>query len=276
MVRVFLFLFLISTSTSYSSMVLDKVHNFVGEDEYLKHKRLIQSIFKDEARFMKSKNKVRSLLVIRKLRKYGLFNLFSQGKMNFEVNIDAKVDNNVIFLIKNIKESFLDLGFNFIFVKNIKYIKQNLRLKLILKTEAIINPISLHKEFQKRGIEIIDINKNSISSWNYYLNSSKLKLNNTFKIENNRRVKIKKIINDIHLKANKSRTIEIISDGKNKWHPYIVFFDKSFNPIKIIEKDDKRNRITLLIPSKTEYIKITDKYVIKNIKHGISILLTKR
>ncbi len=276
MVRVFLFLLVFLISNTYSSIVLDKVHNFIGEDAYLEHKRLIHSIFKNESSFMKDKYNARSLLIIRKLRKNGLFNLFYKEKMDLEINIDAKVSNNSVFLIKNIKESFLNLGFNFIFVKNIKYIKQTLKLKLILKSEAMINPISLHKEFQKRGIEIVDVYKGSHTSWDYYINSSRLKLHNTFNIENNRKIKIKKIINDIHLKINNAKVINISSDGKNKWHPYIVFFDKSLNPIQIIEKDKKVNRMRLFIPKKTKYIKITDKYVIKNIKHGISILLTKR
>ena len=45
--------------------------------------------------------------------------------------------------------------------------------------------------------------------------------------------------------------------------------------MNIIEKDTKINNLKLAIPNKAKYIKITDKYVIKNIKHGISILLTK-
>ena len=215
------------------------------------------------------------MLIIRKLRKYGLFNLFRGGKRDFEININAKINNNLIFFIKNIKESFLDLGFNYLFVKNIRYFKQDLKLKLLLTSEATINPISLHKEFQKRGIEILDINKNSNVSWEYKLNSSKLRLRKTYDIKNNIKIKIKKIINDIHLKVDNSKVIEIQSDGKNKWHPYVVFFDDTLNPIKIVEKDDKTNSLKLFIPHKTKYIKITDKYVIKNIKHGISILLTR-
>jgi hypothetical protein len=277
LVRVFSFLFLILflTSNAYTSIVLDKVESFVGEKTYSKHKRLITSIFKNEADFIKNKDKVNSLLIIKKLRKYGLFNLFTGGKRNFEINIKAKINNNLIFFIKNIKDSFLDLGFNYIFIKNIKYFKQDLNLKLFLTSEATINPISLHKELQKRGIEILDINRYSNTIWEYHLSSLKLKLYNAFKIENNIKVEIKKIITDIHLNITNSRVIKITSSVKNKWHPYVVFFDKTLNPIKIIEKDNKTNTLKLRIPAKTKYIKITDKYVIKNIKHGISVLLSR-
>ena len=277
MVRVFLPLVFVCVlfSNAYSSIVLDKVQSFAGKEEYAKHKRLISSIFKNEALFMKDKQQANSLLIIKKLRKYGLFNLFRGGKRDFEINIRAKINDNLILFIKNIKESLLDLGFNYIFIKNIKYVQQDLKIKLLLTSEATINPITLNQELQKHGIEILDISKNSNTSWSYSLNSAKLRLNKALYIDNDKKVNIKKIINDIHLEISNSRYMEIKSNIKNKWHPYVVFFDDSLNPIKIVEKDNKINKLKLFIPHKTKYIKITDKYVIKNIKHGISVLLSK-
>ena len=66
MVRVFLFVFLISflISTTNASIVLDKVQSFVGEEEFTKHNRLIKSIFKNESKFMKNKYEVHFCLLL--------------------------------------------------------------------------------------------------------------------------------------------------------------------------------------------------------------------
>lgn len=254
---------------------MEKAKTFISKTMYEKHKSLIDNIFYKQSLFIKNSGEINSLLIIKKLRKYGLFSLYLQGKQDVEINISSKVYNNLLLFVKNIKESFMDLGFNYIFVKHMKYTNNNLILNLVLRSEAMINPIFLDKEFQKRGIEILSIVRIKNTIWNYNLSSNKAKIPNALDISLNQKTKINKIINDIYINIDESEFIEISSHAKNKWYPHVVCFDKDFHPIKILKKDRITRNFTFAIPKYTKYIKITDKYVIKNIKHGIHILLKK-
>jgi predicted RNA-binding protein associated with RNAse of E/G family len=61
----------------------------------------------------------------------------------------------------------------------------------------------------------------------------------------------------------------------NHWHPYIVFYDKHLNILKIIKKDNIFKTFNTNIPKGTNYIKITDLYMLLNIKRGLSVIIRK-
>jgi len=278
-IKAFILLVFLS-SFLYSSILLNKARVFVGDEKYNRHQHLIKNIFKDEKLFLNKQNKIDSMLVIEELRKHGLFGLRLDKKQKFEISIHIPTDDNFLFLMKNIKESLNAIGFKYFIVKTMDY--QNNRINLILSfiSEAVINPMNFNLELRKRGMEIVDISKKNLLSWRYKISGISPTLSNGILVPIGKYKNIKKLINDIYidvspnfLNYNKLK-MNIIGNLKNRWHPYIVFYDKNLSPLKIINKDKIITRIQFMIPKDTRYIKITDRYTITNIKHGISILLS--
>jgi hypothetical protein len=75
---------------------------------------------------------------------------------------------------------------------------------------------------------------------------------------------------------NNSKEIYIKSGMLNRWHPYIVFFDKELNILSIYEEDAVKKKVKVQIPENTKYIMIDDKYTLSNLKSGLQVYISSK
>ena len=67
------------------------------------------------------------------------------------------------------------------------------------------------------------------------------------------------------------RYLEVRTLSPGYWYPDVVFYDRYLNILKIYRKDRSTRGVRLTIPEDTRYIKVTDRFTVENLKHGIRI-----
>ncbi|MFW0694638.1 hypothetical protein ACN091_10295, partial [Aliarcobacter butzleri] len=86
----------------------------------------------------------------------------------------------------------------------------------------------------------------------------------------NKSLSLKKPNKPYIIEISNTRAISISSNINNSWYPSIVFYDKDFKIIEIVEKDSLHKHLVIDVANKTRYIKIDDLYSLANLKQGIS------
>ena len=130
----------------------------------------------------------------------------------------------------------------------------------------------LNEELNKYSIKIIDIVRKN-NKWSYVLDNSMAKFYDAIILKKEG----KNVLNDpngefiIDVENNISK-IEIISKRGNRWHPYIVFFDKDLKILKIYKDIFLKKRLKIKIQPNTKYLKITDYFANQNLDNGIIII----
>lgn len=89
----------------------------------------------------------------------------------------------------------------------------------------------------------------------------------------NELLKLQKPLRPNFLKINSGRVLKVESAASDDWHPHIVFYDNQLNVLHIIKNDQYSKQISYDIPMNTRYIKITDFFVLDNIKRGLNVII---
>ena len=75
------------------------------------------------------------------------------------------------------------------------------------------------------------------------------------------------------LEVKNATKLRVIGRTLNHWFPYIAFYDKHLNVLKVIKKNRVYRGYRVNVPHGTKYIKISDLYTLINIKRGLSIIV---
>jgi hypothetical protein len=268
------FFILFSSLIAEENALTTKIRSLVEIKDYKEHKGFINILFKNENKFI-TNNQLNIIKIIKTLQSNGLFKFIFNKPENIKITFKTNEMNNLLLSIKSIKDSLNDIGYNFFTTIETTY-NGYLKWSINIKTNVSIDPILLNNEFAKRGIVITDVIKHSKTQWTYELNTDNPRLSDVFKIQKNTSMKIKKY-SDIFIqpdpKLKGEHTIQVISHPHNTWHPYVVFYDKQLNILKIRKHNKIIKNITFNIPIDSYYIKISDIYVSKNFNNGFRVLI---
>ncbi|RXJ98076.1 hypothetical protein CRU98_11195 [Arcobacter sp. CECT 8986] len=265
-----IFLLSLFTLTLYANTLDDKIENLIGKFEYLKHKNLINYIFKNENDYFIG-NSIDYIKVIKKLQENGLLKL----KLDKPKDIYIKFNTNSAPTksLKILKDTLKSLGFYYYFTQTLKYDTQNLNWEIKLKTEAAIDPLILANELYKQNCRVANINREGEDRWEYSIDTTFSKLNNSILMTANEKKYLTKPLKPYLIKLNENISkLIILSKVLNSWFPKVVFYDKDLNILDIVKQDKLHNKLSLDVPVNTKYIKIDDLYTLINIRRGLTII----
>ncbi len=258
-------------SLNANELLNQKIENFIGTQNYLTHKNLINFIFKKEYQYT-TVDGLNYQTILKTLKENGLLNLAFNAPKNIEVTF--KINSNPVKSFKILKDTLKSLGYYYYFTKHTVYDgTESLTWTIKLKTEAAIDPLVLSNELFQHDCKVLDIKKESNDKWVYELDTTNASLFDATYITNNERVAFSKPLSPYFIKVDKASKIYIKSKTLNRWLPYVVFYDEHLNILKVSKEEKVYRNITLSIPENTKYIKITDLYTLFNIKRGLSVLI---
>jgi hypothetical protein len=244
------------------------IKNILGSSAYNKHKNLINYTFKNKSSYY-TNGLVNYVALSSKLQNSGLLKL--KYRSTKYINISFKISNNPKKSLNIIKEILKSLGHYYYFVQNVDYSNNSLIWNIKLKTDTAISPLRLSRELAKRNVRVTDIRKEGAYNWSYSINSNNSKIYKSKDLTSRNSLTLKKPLIPYMIKVGEISSLYIVSNGGNRWHPNVIFYDNDLNIIENFKDDSLHKKLRLDVPNDTKYVKIDDLYSLANLKRGISI-----
>jgi len=229
--------------------------NILGEN-YFKYQKLIKTS-------LDKNSSIKDTILF--LENNGLLNLFFKKEKTIHPTF-IFLNNNPYFNTKNLYDSLENLGYLEYFPCEIKKTNNIYSITLELTQSHFINPVNLITELEKRKCYVVNIEKNN--NFTYYISCKNEILPKTLSLKNKLTL-LHKIKGVFWLKNNNFKKIYI--KNFTYFYPYITFFDKNLNIIKVYYNKSPIKKLNLKIPDNTFYIKIQDYFTNKNLSRGIFI-----
>ena len=262
----FLSLSIADTLKADGDPLIQKIKSLINPVTFSKDRAYIDVIFSPKKDYYKADGRVDSVKVIQTLKDNGILNLFFKKPQ--EINITFKTEGLPLFFIKIMSDSLRNIGYYRYVTKESSFNDSEFIWKISLMSEYAADPLVLSQELKKSNCEIVDVIRESKYNWAYTIDMKNAKLNVDL-IENEEELNLKRSLYSYWLDVSKIQKIQISSSYRNNWYPYIAYYDKSLNLLRVIKIDKKQTRITLNMGENSHYIKISDIYSLKNIKDDL-------
>ncbi len=271
MVKYLLLLTLVVT-LSFGSSINKEIEHIIGKGSYAAKKGLISVLFKKRTDFLKG-NRVDIQKVLKTLKANDLLDLDFKETKTLQLSF-ATTGKKPLLFVKTVKDVLNAMGYNHTLTSKAVRDESGFLWKVAIRSAAVIDPLSLAREFQKRGAYITSIKRYSKDNWRYNVNVNRAYLK-AKKIPFNQKVTLKKPLKPYWINVAGARSISIDSKNGNIWHPYIVFYDEELRILDNYTKERKSYNVSLKIPRHAKYVKISDLYTLENIKRGLKIHIRK-
>lgn len=262
-------LFLIIALCVVSNANIDvAVQNMIGNSDYNTHRNLINHIFSNKSSYY-TNGQINYVRISQELENNGLIKLnlgsVQDVEATFYFNASPKKS------IKNISDILKTIGQQNFITKEEVVVDNQLKWTIKLKTAAAISPLRLSLELQNINCRIMDIKREGNNKWSYSIDTSNSYIYKAEDLTGNSQLNLKKPTKPYIIRVSNISKININSNAGNNWYPNIVFYDKDFNTIEVVEKDSLHKNLKISVPNNTNYIKIDDFYSLGNIKQGLNI-----
>ena len=245
-----------------------KIKSFLNEKTYEDNKGFINVIFDPKSAFYEN-DRVDAVKVVQTLKENGLLKLFFKKPQEFRLNF--KTSGSPIFFVKIMSDTLRSIGYYRYVTTASTLDSSEFTWSINLTSEYATDPLVLQKQLQKSACDIIDIERNNSKEWSYVIDISNAKLN-VKTLENSKKVTLKRSLYAHWLNVSKIRRLKIQSTRRNRWYPYIAYYDSSLHLVKIIKREKIYREILLNIPKNATYIKISDLYTLKNVRDALVLL----
>jgi hypothetical protein len=250
-----------------NELLSKKIKTFIDDGYYKENRAYIDILFSPKEDYYQN-GRVDPVRVAQTLKENGLLNLFF--KKPKELVLNFKTSGSPLFFVKIMGDTLRNIGYYRYVTKASALNSSEFVWSISLTSEYATDPMILQKELQKSGCSIIDIDRNSTTNWSYTIDISNGYLNVEV-LHTNEEIRLQRTLYSYWLDVSEIGEMNIHSSLRNKWYPYISYYDSSLHLLKVIKKDTKRNSIRLVIPSGAKYVKISDIYTLKNIRDGLLI-----
>lgn len=254
-------------------LLTKKIKNLINPVTFEKDRAFIDVIFSPKEEYYNSDGEVNSIKVIKTLKDNGILNLFF--KKPREISISFKTKGSPLFFVKIMSDSLRNIGYYRYVTKESSFNDLEFIWKIGLISEYAADPLVISQELKKNGCEIIDVVKESQSDWSYEIDMKNAKLDVPV-LEDSEEFRLKRSLYSYWLDVSKVDNIKILSSARNNWYPYIAFYDKFLNLLRVIKIDTKKTYVTLDMREDTYYVKISDIYSLKNIKDDLVLKPTAK
>ena len=257
----------IEVEASHKEQISEKIHALLGEDAYARHVKFIKIIFADTDEFF-TNERVDVAKVIQTLKDNGILELFFKKPQ--EMHLTFQSSGHPLFFVKIMSDTLQSMGYYRFITDRSKQDESGFFWTIRLTGEYAIDPILLKNALQKRGCDIVDINRHNQTDWSYHID-----IKNAYLMLDELRPftekVLKKSLYEHWLNVKSSKSIVLWSLSGNNWYPYVSFYDKELHLLKVYKRDKRTRKITLELPEDTSYVKIADLYSLKNIKQGLRV-----
>jgi len=257
----------IEEKQTQENALAQKIKSFVSEDVYEKNKGFIDVVFEPKSAYY-NQGRVDALAVTKTLKENGLLNLFFQKPTTFTLHF--KTSGSPVFFVKIMGDTLRSMGYFRYMTVDSTYDASEFVWSISLRSEYATDPLILQKQLQKSGAKIIDIERETPFEWSYTIDITDAKLN-IIELQASKTVKLRHSLYAQWLNVSKIRTLKIKSSQRNRWYPYIAFYDASLHLIKLVKQDKIRKSILLNVPKNAKYMKIADLYTLKNVRDSLTL-----
>jgi len=276
--KIVLFLFLLTTLVAQEEQVLEdiqvqedplttKIKSFVSPEVYEQNKGFIEVVFEPKSNFY-SNERVDALAVTKTLKENGLLNLFFNEPKTFTLHF--KTSGSPVFFVKIMGDTLRSMGYFRYMTVDSTLDASEFVWSIALRSEYATDPLILQKQLQKSGATIIDIEKENELEWSYTIDITHAALN-VEELEPNEKLKLRHSLYAQWLNVSKIRTLKIKSSSRNRWYPYVAFYDPSLHLIKLVKENKITKEILLNVPKNAKYMKIADLYTLKNVRDSLTL-----
>ncbi len=249
--------------------LLSKVQSFLNADLYEQNSKFIDIVFSPRGNFYKYDKSLDVVKIISVLKENGLLKLHFRDPQ--ELKLEFKTSGSALFFVKLLSDALRNMGYYRYVTISSNFDGNEFAWDISLTSEYALDPMNLQKELLKSGCKVLDIKRENATSWSYKIDMSGGFLNVPV-LEDGQELRLHRSLDAHWLDVSKVSSIAITSSVRNRWYPYIAYYDASLNLIKVIRRDKRLRRARLKIPSSVKYIKIADVYTLKNLKDDLVLL----
>jgi hypothetical protein len=170
-----------------------------------------------------------------------------------------------ILMLKGVQEAFKSSGVFYYEIKNLSFSEEGLIQEIVFKASKSSFFSDFIGFFEKSGARVVSIDydkeyKISLDLENF---SPFVPLEDSLVINN--------ISKDVWIDIKDSGGIIIESKSGNRWYPRVFIYDCNLVPLEVIKGESWQRKIEIALPKGSCYIKISDRFTLKNMKYGIKI-----
>lgn len=244
-----------------------KIESLITSEVYEKNKNFIDIIFTPTSQYYEQDH-LDVVKIVETLTENGLLNLFYKKPQ--EITLSFSSSGTPLHFVKVMSDTLRSMGYYRYITKESTLDKTGFTWSISFKSEYATDPILLKEQLNKRGCDIIDLERRDTYSWHYQIDMNGAHLN-VKQLTHGKTVHFKRSLYAHWLDVSKTKQIVVTSLKSNNWYPYIAYYDASLRLLKVYKRDKKTWQITLNIPRDTMYVKVSDLYTLKNIKDGLKI-----
>ncbi len=261
-------LFLYAALFADESQVLDQsLQSILGMKNYNANKTFLATIFKQKARYSDD-TRVDLLRVLQTLKENRIINLSLKGAQ--PLTLSFKTQGSSTFFIKTLSDALRNLGYYKYTTINASKDGATFIWSIQYSADRMIDPLLLEAELAKVGLHIVGVQIETPSAWNYEIDMKNAHLH-VEKLDAENNINIEQLSAEKWLEISSVSKLAIISDSANSWYPYVSFYDRDLNLLKVEKVDKKTSLLNLNVPLESVYMKISDIYMLSNIKNGLNI-----
>ncbi len=263
---ILIFSFLNAEDVSENPLTL-KIKSFLDEDTYNENSEFINVIFDPESAFYENR-RINSVKVAQTLKENGLLKLFFTSPRELKLNF--KTSGTPLFFIKIMGDTLRNISYYRYVTRASNLDASEFTWNISLTSEYATDPLVLEQELQKSGCKITDIERNSPYEWTYVIDMDNAYLDIEV-LTSREDIRLKRSLYAHWLNVSKIKKLNISSSRRNRWYPYISYYDASLHLLKVIREDKIYHYIKLDIPQNAKYMKISDLYTMKNIRDELKL-----
>lgn len=243
------------------------LESILGTKTYSANKTFLSTVFKQKTLYTDGTH-VDLIRVLQTLKENKIINFSLKGSQAVTVSFGTRSPS--AFFIKVLSDALRDRGYYKYITKNSSMDDSKFIWTIQYSGDSIIDPIALEAELSKTGAHLVDAQMESPSSWNYEIDTTNAHLN-VDKLTNGDNLNLEQVNGEKWVEITDISKIEIISSSTNNWFPYVSFYDASLNLLKVEKVDRKTSDLNLNVPAESVYMKISDIYMLSNMKNGLNI-----
>ncbi len=247
--------------------LLSKIKGFMDDETYANNAEFINVIFEPKSDFYKN-NRVDVVKLVQTLKENGLLKLYF--KKPKELHLNFKTSGSPLFFVKIMGDTLRNIGYYRYVTTASNLNVAEFTWNISLRSEYATDPLVLEDELLKSGCHVIDIERKSKTEWTYVIDMSTAYLNVPVLKVDQKRI-LKRSLYAHWFNVSQVKNLKIKSSRDNRWYPYIAYYDASLHLLKVVKKSKIYHSVTLSIPQNAKYMKLSDRYSLKNIRDELTL-----
>ena len=249
----------------FGATLEEEIISIIGPEKFQRNQAVLNAVFLDRNRYLRN-GMVDVVKVVQVLDRIGLIQKDFPTRQRHAIVFKAYSHPYLFFKVAFDALKAADL-FEYEIVK-IEKNEQEYLLHIAYTSSRLADPVAIARYFAKSDMGVVHIQKRQ-NSWEYTIDADSGALLAPKVI---RKLKIAPIRKAVWIRVENIEKLMIFSALGNRWFPKIFIYDRWLRPVDVVQKEHKSVQFGLKLPKESYYIKISDKFTLKNIKNGLTIV----